>query len=228
MKRSSKILVFTLLALLFAGLGYFLYSRVAEAPSGVGGERDEKGCLLEAGYAYSEEVGACIRAFEMTVDIMRAAKLAVDYAGKGYALSVASFNSYEEVGAYEILLERGIERVKQTVYIRGWKVRQDSLISGQVLLGPTCPVQRIPPDPNCADKGYETTVQVIEAGTSKNSPFTMVKTDKAGRFNIMLPPGQYTLQPTGGKTLPRCETKNITVLPNTNLQVNLSCDSGIR
>ncbi len=102
----------------------------------------------------------------------------------------------------------------------------NSGVSGQVLLGPTCPVERIPPDPACADKGYETTVQATIVGRS--SPFATINTDKEGRFTIMLPPGSYTIEPVGGKVLPRCETKSVTISPGVILQTNLSCDSGIR
>lgn len=88
----------------------------------IGGSRDVNGCLTPAGYAFDEEVGACIRAFDMTPDIKAAAGLAVKSIGRAYALTVVSFNSYEEVGAYDIMFEKGEEREKTTVYIRGGKV----------------------------------------------------------------------------------------------------------
>ena len=101
-------------------------------------------------------------------------------------------------------------------------------VSGKVLLGPTCPVERIPPDPNCADKPYQTTVQVIAVGSPKSSPFATVSSDKDGNYKIMLPPGEYALQPVGGKVLPRCETKTVTIEPDKVSEVNISCDTGIR
>lgn len=101
-------------------------------------------------------------------------------------------------------------------------------IRGKVTLGPTCPVMRIPPDPACADKPYKTTVQIIAINSPKSSPFAVVETDDQGRFKITLPPGEYGIQPMGGNPLPRCETKNITVEPDTMIDVNLSCDTGIR
>ena len=101
-------------------------------------------------------------------------------------------------------------------------------VSGTVLLGPTCPVMRDPPDPACADRPYQTTIQVIAVGSPKSSPFTSVKTDEEGKYKVLLPPGEYALQPTGGSVMPRCETKNITITSDTMIEVNLSCDSGIR
>ncbi len=91
----------------------------------IGGDRDVNGCLISAGYSFNQSVGACIRAFEMTPDIMKASKLAVDSIGSSYALTVASFNSYEEAGAYDIFLEQGVDRVKRTIYIKNWKVVSD-------------------------------------------------------------------------------------------------------
>lgn len=93
----------------------------------IGGQRDKDGCLNPAGYTFSKEVGACLREFEMTPDIINAARIAVEHVGSGYALTVVSFNSYEELGAYDIMLERGIEREATTVLIRNWKV--DSVIT---------------------------------------------------------------------------------------------------
>ncbi len=104
----------------------------------------------------------------------------------------------------------------------------DSGVEGIVTLGPTCPVERIPPDPKCADKPYSTTIQVISIGSPVSSPFATVESDKEGKYKIMLPPGEYALQPTGGSVMPRCETKNIKVEQSKILTVNLTCDSGIR
>jgi len=106
--------------------------------------------------------------------------------------------------------------------------QKNSMVSGQVTVGPTCPVERIPPDPNCADKPYVTTVQVIEVGSPQSAPFATAKTNEEGKYSVSLPPGKYALQPVGGSVMPRCETKEITVLSLTPMSVNLSCDSGIR
>lgn len=104
----------------------------------------------------------------------------------------------------------------------------DSGVEGVVTLGPTCPVMRNPPDPQCGDKPYVTTIQVISIGSPKSSPFTTVESDKEGKYKIMLPPGEYALQPAGGSVLPRCETKNIKIEASKIIKVDLSCDSGIR
>ncbi len=104
----------------------------------------------------------------------------------------------------------------------------DSGVTGEVFLGPTCPVVKEPADPNCADKPYQTTVQVIRTGSPKSSPFAVIETDKDGKFEIMLPPGEYGLQAIGGKPFPFCETKNVTIEPSLIIKESLTCDSGIR
>lgn len=104
----------------------------------------------------------------------------------------------------------------------------DSGVTGKVSLGPTCPVMKNPPDANCADKPYKTTVQIILTNSTKSSPFATTETDKNGQYKIMLPPGNYSVQPVGGSPLPRCNTENVIVEPKKVSEVNISCDTGIR
>lgn len=108
------------LILVLIAIGVYVW-RTPATHEPIGGERDEYGCLGPAGFSYDTEIGACARSWEMTPDIKAAAKLAVDLVGKGYALTVVSFNSYEEAGAYDIMLERGVERTAETIYIRDRK-----------------------------------------------------------------------------------------------------------
>ncbi len=104
----------------------------------------------------------------------------------------------------------------------------DSGATGRVLLGPVCPVMGMPPDPDCADKGYETTVQVIEKNGTKSSLFASVKTDKDGNYKVMLPPGEYRLQALGGQPFPTCAWEEVTIEQDTVITRDLSCDTGIR
>lgn len=102
------------------------------------------------------------------------------------------------------------------------------IVSGHILLGPTCPVMQNPPDPACADKPYQTTIQVIKVGSPSSAPFTTATSNAQGYYEVSLPPGEYALQPVGGAVLPRCETKEVTVVANGTLILNLACDTGIR
>lgn len=125
MKKNAYIIIL-IAVLAIISLVYLLKNKdgLREIVFPVGGDRDGRGCLIAEGYAYSEDVGACIRAFELTPDIMRAAKIAVDYIGRDYALTVVSFNSYEEVGAYDFIFERGTGKIKQVIYIKNWQVQK--------------------------------------------------------------------------------------------------------
>jgi hypothetical protein len=80
-------------------------------------DRDVHGCLKAGGYTYNENIGACVRANELTADIAAAARAAVKQIGKEYALTVVSFNSYEN-GSYDITLERGLKGTQTTISIR--------------------------------------------------------------------------------------------------------------
>lgn len=103
----------------------------------------------------------------------------------------------------------------------------DSGIMGKVLIGPMCPVVK-EGDKSCEDRPYATKVQVIAVGSPSGAPFSVVDSDKEGKYKVMLPPGEYSLQPIGGRSLPRCSMETVTVKPSKILEVNLFCDSGIR
>lgn len=73
------------------------------------------------------------------------------------------------------------------------------LLSGNALAGPTCPVERDPPDPACAERpvgGAEIVVLAADSGEE----VARVTTDADGDFSIALVPGRYQLvaQPTAG------------------------------
>ncbi len=100
----------------------------------------------------------------------------------------------------------------------------NSGVRGTVLLGPTCPVQKIPPDPKCDDRPYATSIAVYR-GTSV---FATGESDKDGVFQFSLPPGIYTLKASGGAMLPRCSPADVTVGPSGYITADISCDTGIR
>lgn len=99
-------------------------------------------------------------------------------------------------------------------------------VRGTVLLGPICPVERIPPDPACAEKPYATTITVRHTGSS--ATFATGKSDATGAFEFSLPPGSYTLTASGGTMLPRCNPIDVTVAASEYITADISCDTGIR
>jgi hypothetical protein len=101
-------------------------------------------------------------------------------------------------------------------------------ITGTVMLGPTCPVERIPPDPACADKGYATKFDVTSVNGAK-----VVKefsSNPDGTFSVGVPAGDYAIRPVAGTSmLPRCSSvDSVVVAANAYSVVSISCDTGIR
>ncbi len=99
-------------------------------------------------------------------------------------------------------------------------------VMGTISLGPTCPVERDPPDPECADKPYATAVIVYRASTDEI--LIIGSSDAVGVFKLALSPGFYTVTAGGGAVLPRCERVKATVLPGEYTPITITCDSGIR
>jgi hypothetical protein len=101
-------------------------------------------------------------------------------------------------------------------------------LSGTVLLGPTCPVQRIPPDPQCADRPYATTLVLTSADQSR--VITTFSSTASGTFSIPVAPGDYVIRSAAATNIhPYCATTNtIHVSSGTFAKVTVQCDTGIR
>ena len=101
-------------------------------------------------------------------------------------------------------------------------------IVGNVLLGPTCPVERNPPDPQCADRPYQTILTVTNSDGTKI--ITQFSSDSFGNFKINLSAGEYLIKSSNAQSmLPRCSSNGVIVVQAgfyTNATV--SCDTGIR
>lgn len=95
---------------------------------------------------------------------------------------------------------------------------------GQVTLGPTCPVERIPPDPQCAPKPYSTLLDI----SSVHNFFIEVHTDVQGMFRMQLLPGAYTIMIRATELYPRCESKEVVITAGATTTIEISCDTGIR
>ncbi len=99
-------------------------------------------------------------------------------------------------------------------------------IQGQILLGPTCPVQRA--DQPCPDKPYQATVIVHDAGSGREvRRFT---SDADGRFRVPLAPGSYHLVPQSpqGTVFPRGVPADVAVPAGQFVEVTIHYDTGIR
>lgn len=102
----------------------------------------------------------------------------------------------------------------------------NSGIRGVVMVGPTCPVERNPPDPACADKPGQLYVNVFRGGAA-GERIAIVESGTDGTFEFSLPPGDYIVG-TGEMGPPTCPRTNVVVEPNGYTNITLLCDSGIR
>ncbi len=101
-------------------------------------------------------------------------------------------------------------------------------VYGAVLLGPTCPVERDPPDPNCADKPYATSLVVTTPDGAR-----VIKTfssNTEGKFSVEVQPGQYAIRSAATTNiLPYCQSNGTFSVPiNDSVEVQVSCDTGFR
>ncbi|HEY4489615.1 MAG TPA: Gmad2 immunoglobulin-like domain-containing protein [Candidatus Paceibacterota bacterium] len=98
-------------------------------------------------------------------------------------------------------------------------------VKGTVFLGPTCPVEKDPPDPECSPKTYATTIRISMQGV----PYATITTNAAGAYTTILPIGTYIFLPKGGaNSFPYCSETQVVVIANTTRTENLDCDTGIR
>ena len=99
------------------------------------------------------------------------------------------------------------------------------VLRGTVTLSPICPVERMPPDPNCAPRGYEGRIEVLRTG----AVFASAQSNAQGQFMFTLPPGAYEVRAVGKNPFPSCmEKQPFSVISGNTVSVELSCDTGIR
>jgi len=99
-------------------------------------------------------------------------------------------------------------------------------IRGNVFLGPTCPVERDPPDPQCAERPFAADFAVTTPDGSR--VITTFSSDAAGAFSVALAPGSYIIRDNISNPMPTCVTDVFVVKAGVYTEVPVSCDSGIR
>jgi len=100
-------------------------------------------------------------------------------------------------------------------------------IRGRVTSSPTCPVETIPPSPQCAPRGLRATLRITRNG----SLVKRLTTDASGRFSVSLRPGRYRVRarPASGSQFPSCPgAVTAKVSAGRFARVAIDCDSGIR
>ena len=98
-------------------------------------------------------------------------------------------------------------------------------INGYVHIGPTCPVIQFGSEEDCTDRPYSVTIEIHYPDERLHST---VRSGEDGMFSATLPAGEYILRPQLANILPACEEKRVTALADQTIQVDISCDSGIR
>ena len=101
----------------------------------------------------------------------------------------------------------------------------DSGVRGIVLIGPTCPVERMPPDPNCPDKPYAATFSI---DTMAGAHVATVASGVDCSFAIHLRPGAYVIRLQSNAMMPRMAPHEFSVAAHTQTQLRLNLDSGMR
>ncbi len=103
----------------------------------------------------------------------------------------------------------------------------NGVINGTISLSPTCPVERIPPDPACAPRAYQTLIAV-----SKNietpTPLMTIQSSASGTFSVSLPAGEYLFYAPASSAYPRCNEQLVAIAAGDAKNVAISCDTGIR
>jgi len=99
-------------------------------------------------------------------------------------------------------------------------------VTGTVTLGPTCPVERVPADPNCAPKPFATSINIVKSGST--AVVKTIQSDSNGLFRVDLDQGSYVLQVKGGISLPKCSDVSVKVTSGQYVVANVYCDTGMR
>lgn len=99
----------------------------------IGGERDEHGCLVAAGYGFSDDAGACVRSWELNDDAVRAARIAIGQVGFEFGTTIIEVAAPRCPGCFEVVLEKGIERVQTRVSIADWQVVERSFATDECM-----------------------------------------------------------------------------------------------
>jgi hypothetical protein len=92
--------------------------------------------------------------------------------------------------------------------------------------GPVCPVERIPPDPNCAPRPVadaEVIVLTVD-GREVGRP----RSDAAGKIRLTLPQGRYIVRPLQTGTFPIAPEEVTVDVGSAPVDIALGYDTGIR
>jgi hypothetical protein len=94
----------------------------------IGGQRDKHGCLAPAGYSWNEEIGVCIREWEIGGDeAERAIEISVRYLEWRGNTTVIEVSQVRCPGCFVVKLENNSTQDRKTVNIDNWQIKSVSL-----------------------------------------------------------------------------------------------------
>jgi hypothetical protein len=102
-------------------------------------------------------------------------------------------------------------------------------VKGTVVFGPVCPVERIPPDPQCAPRPGAADIQLVDP---QGSVIVEGRAGTDGIFTVAVGPGRYTVKASAPAPGPgrgcQAEPAQVTVAAGSFASVAVTCDTGIR
>ncbi|MFH0978459.1 MAG: hypothetical protein V1837_04115 [Candidatus Woesearchaeota archaeon] len=105
--------------------------------------------------------------------------------------------------------------------------QQQGIIQGKVSIGPLCPVERNPPDPNCQPT-LETFRNWPIGVYSENTKVGDIMPDSSGTYTLDLNPGVYTVKLELNQGIGRNLPMEIVVKSGETTSLDVNIDTGIR
>lgn len=171
------------------------------------------------------------------VDFNKVETLGGIYAYSNGKLNFVRRESNRISTADEMLVEKGYETFFNNIrdrlgrglftdeIIKGITAEGVGHVKGTILLGPTCPVVKDPPDSKCVGKPIFG--EFIIQNAMGNLEFTRFSTDANGNFSVPLPTGEYYItwaEPQG----PGIQGRLVNVLAGETSEYTITFDSGTR
>jgi len=93
----------------------------------IGGDTDEGGCLIGAGYSYNKDIGACIRSWELDESQQKAAKIAVENIDPIKGTTITKVETLRCPGCFDVYIKLNLNSGEQDMLIRlvNWEVSEE-------------------------------------------------------------------------------------------------------
>jgi hypothetical protein len=117
MNKSTKTIIIVIAVIIVVFL-LSLLIRVNKLNGAIGGETDQYGCLIAAGYSFNNSVGACIRPWELDESQRQAARIAV--LPLSYRVTIVEVQTLRCPGCFVIKLQRNDNRNMFETKLYNW------------------------------------------------------------------------------------------------------------